>query len=333
MKWVVTGGCGFIGTNLVLHLKERGDDVVIIDDLSRSGSEVNASFLTTHLDLTPLGVDVADVSALSDALDSAGPVDAIAHLAGQVSFLASLQDPRRDFDVNAGGTVNVLEWVRLHSPETAVIGMSSNKIYGDLDYLTYVETETRYVASGYPDGFDESLPIEFHGPYGCSKGTADQYLADYGRIFGLRTASLRQSSVYGPHQHPRSDQGWVAHLMQEALAGRRIQLNGIGKQVRDLLHASDLARLFVALEKVLRGGEPLVVNVGGGAGNALSILEFFHWFENHTGTPVAFSTGDVRPSDQRVFISDNTKVSSLTGWAPEIDVEQGLSDLLQSLQR
>lgn len=332
MRWVVTGGCGFIGTNLVSHLVERGDDVAIIDDLSRGGSELNAAFLRETFGLSPLTVDVADDKDLHSALDSCGAVDAIAHLAGQVSFLASLEDPRRDFDVNAGGTVNVLEWVRKHSPGTAVIGMSSNKIYGDLENVRYEETETRYVAPDFPRGFDESLPLEFHGPYGCSKGAADQYLADYGRIFGLRTASLRQSSVYGPYQHPRSDQGWVAHLMQEAWARNPIRLNGVGKQVRDLLHASDLARLFPALEAVLAPGSPAVVNVGGGPDNSMSILEFFAWFTAKTGIKVDYSTGPLRPSDQKVFISDNTCVSELTGWRPEVSVETGLTALLDSVR-
>ena len=332
MRWVVTGGCGFIGTNLVSHLMERGEDVTIIDDLSRGGSELNAEFLRKTFGLSPLTVDVADEQDLHSALDSCGQVDAIAHLAGQVSFLASLEDPRRDFDVNAGGTVNVLEWVRKNSPDTAVIGMSSNKIYGDLETIRYEDTETRYVAPDFPRGFDESLPLEFHGPYGCSKGAADQYLADYGRIFGLRTASLRQSSVYGPHQHPRSDQGWVAHLMQEAWARNPIQLNGVGKQVRDLLHATDLARLFPKLEAVLEPGTPAVVNVGGGADNSLSILEFFAWFKATTGIDVDYSTGPLRPSDQKVFISDNTRVSSLTGWRPEISAETGLAALLDSVR-
>lgn len=332
MRWVVTGGCGFIGTNLVAHLVERGDEVAIVDDLSRGGSELNAAFLSEHFGLSLIRVDVAQSDELNSALDSAGSVDAIAHLAGQVSFLASLDDPRRDFEVNAGGTLNVLEWVRTRSPQTAVIGMSSNKIYGDLENLDYVETETRYVAVDYPNGFDESLPLEFRGPYGCSKGTADQYLADYGRIFNLRTASLRQSSVYGPHQHPRSDQGWVAHLMEEAVAGRTIQLNGVGKQVRDLLHATDLARLFPALAEVINPGEPAVVNVGGGPDKALSILEFFEWFTGATGKPVDYATGSLRPSDQKVFMSDNSRVSRLTGWRPEVSVDSGLGALLQSLR-
>jgi CDP-paratose 2-epimerase len=327
MRWLITGGSGFIGTNLASHLTERGDEVVLVDDLSRNGSELNAAFLLDKYRLEPQQVDVSDRRQMEEFFAQERPFDAIAHLAGQVSFLASLEDPRRDFEVNAIGTLNVLEQVRLHSPETVVIGMSSNKVYGDLTQITIVEEETRYVAPDHPQGFGEDLPLEFHGPYGCSKGTADQYLSDYGRMFNLRTASLRQSSVYGPHQHPRSDQGWVAHLLEEAVAGNTIQLNGVGKQVRDLLHATDLARLFVALAATIDPG------VGGGVENSLSILELFAWIENQTRTTVDFRTGQARPSDQLVFVSANETVTALTGWVPEVRVGTGLSRLLAGLNR
>ncbi|MDI1288603.1 MAG: NAD-dependent epimerase/dehydratase family protein, partial [bacterium] len=226
----------------------------------------------------------------------------------------------------------ILEHVRLRSPETVVLGMSSNKVYGDLTQLRYAEQPTRYVALDYPNGFGEDLPLAFHGPYGCSKGTADQYLADYGRMFNLRTASLRQSSVYGPHQHPRSDQGWVAHLVEEALAGRTIRLNGVGKQVRDLLHATDLARLFVQLAATAQPGVGHQINVGGGVANSLSILELFSWLEESADTLVAYETGSPRPSDQLVFISDNVTVSGLTGWTPGVSVEAGITALLESIR-
>lgn len=331
MRWLVTGGAGFIGTNLVTHLTERGDDVVIIDDLSRGGSELNAAFLDDSFGLVPNRIDVSDQSAMEAFLADEPAFDAIAHLAGQVSFLASLEDPRRDFEINALGTLNVLEHVRRHSPQTVVIGMSSNKVYGDLTHVHFEEGETRYVAPDYPHGFGEDLPLEFHGPYGCSKGTADQYLSDYGRMFGLRTASLRQSSVYGPHQHPRSDQGWVAHLVEEAQAGRTIHLNGVGKQVRDLLHATDLAQLFTRLAETMQPGVGYQLNVGGGEANSLSILELFSWLEKRTGRAVDFRTGPTRPSDQLVFVSDNVRVNAVTGWVPQVSIEQGLTRLFESI--
>lgn len=332
MRWLITGGAGFIGTNLASHLVDIGEEVVLVDDLSRGGSELNAAFLDRTYGLTPHRVDVSDRVAFESLLADLPAIDAIAHLAGQVSFLASLEDPRRDFEVNALGTLNILEHVRLRSPETVVLGMSSNKVYGDLTQLRYAEEPTRYVALDYPNGFGEDLPLAFHGPYGCSKGTADQYLADYGRMFNLRTASLRQSSVYGPHQHPRSDQGWVAHLVEEALAGHTIRLNGVGKQVRDLLHATDLARLFVSLAATVQPGLGHQVNVGGGVANSLSILELFSWLEEKADTLVAYETGSPRPSDQLVFISDNVSVTELTGWTPGVSVEAGITALLESIR-
>lgn len=328
MRWLVTGGSGFIGTNLVSHLVSIGHEVMVVDDLSRGGSELNAAFLLEQHDIVVDRIDISDRVALESFVDDHGRFDAIAHLAGQVSFLASLEDPRRDFEVNALGTLNVLEIVRSRMPEAALVGMSSNKVYGDLHQVRIEEAPTRYLAPDYPDGFGEDLPLDFHGPYGCSKGAADQYLADYGRMYGLRTASLRQSSVYGPHQHPRSDQGWVAHLVGEAVSGRAIQLNGVGKQVRDLLHATDLARLFVALAERLEPSVGYQMNVGGGPGNSLSILELFDWLQARTGQPVDFRTGPTRPSDQMVFVSDNVRVGALTGWTPQVSVEQGLSALL-----
>ena len=330
MRWLVTGGGGFIGTNLVDHLMQQGHDVVVLDDMSRGGVEANAGFLADRHGVQPALIDVADGAALGSFLAGQDPFDAIAHLAGQVSLLASIDDPMRDFQVNALGTLNVLEHVRLHSPGTVVMGMSSNKLYGDLSAVRIVEEPTRYVAPDWPRGFDESLPMDFHGPYGCSKGVADQYLGDYARTYGLRTASLRQSSVYGPHQHPRSDQGWVAHLLAEAVAGNPIQLNGVGKQVRDLLHATDLARLFERLAEATQPGAPLQVNVGGGPDRTLSILELFAWLEDRLGRPVEYATGPERPSDQKVFVSDNVSVSRATGWEPRVTVDEGLSALLDA---
>ena len=330
MRWLVTGGVGFIGTNLVDHLMQQGHDVVVLDDMSRGGVEANAAFLADRHGVEPALIDIADGAALEGFLAGQDPFDAIAHLAGQVSLMASIEDPMRDFQVNALGTLNVLEHVRLHSTGTVVMGMSSNKLYGDLSAVRIVEEPTRYVAPDWPRGFDESLPMDFHGPYGCSKGVADQYLGDYARTYGLRTASLRQSSVYGPHQHPRSDQGWVAHLLAEAVAGNPIQLNGVGKQVRDLLHATDLARLFERLAEAAQPGAPLQVNVGGGPDRTLSILELFAWVEDRLGRPVEYATGPERPSDQKVFVSDNVSVSRATGWEPRVTVDEGLTALLDA---
>lgn len=331
MRWLVTGGVGFIGTNLVKHLLDHGHDVVIADDMSRAGVDLNAAVLKDAYGIAPFPIDVSEGRELARFLEGHQRFDAIAHLAGQVSLLDSIRDPMRDFAINALGTLNLLDHVRTKSPETVIIGMSSNKIYGDLTRVRIEEAATRYVAPDWLDGFDESLPIDFHGPYGCSKGIADQYLADFSRTYGLRTASLRQSSVYGPHQHPRSDQGWVAHLVTEAVEGREIQLNGVGKQVRDLIHAADLAKLFVALAETVQPHVANQFNVGGGPTNTMSILELFDWVERRTGREVRYTTGQERPSDQKVFVSDNRAVEHLSGWSVETELEVGLSQLLDAV--
>ncbi len=327
MKWLVTGGAGFIGTNLVDHLNEQGDEVVVIDDLSREGVAANRDFLVQNWGQQVIVQDVSDYSALSETFRKHGPFDAIAHLAGQVSLMASIDDPRRDFAVNAEGTLNVLESARLYSPEALVVGMSSNKVYGDLSGVAIVEEQTRYVAPGFPNGFDESLPLDFHGPYGCSKGTADQYLLDYHRIYGMRTVSLRQSSVFGRFQHPRSDQGWVGFLVDEARRGNEIQLHGVGKQVRDLLYASDLAELIrqMAVVPDAVAGRPF--NVGGGPTRALSILELFAWLKANADLDVNYQSGEMRPSDQMIFVADTSAISAATGWHPQVSLDEGLSKL------
>lgn len=328
MRWLVTGGAGFIGTNLVDFLLSAGDEVVVVDDLSREGVIGNKDFLEQRWSQPVVEVDVVDGNRLSEVFRKHKTFDAVAHLAGQVSLMASIQDPVRDFQVNALGTLNVLEAVREHTPEALVIGMSSNKVYGDLGHVQITEEARRYVAPAFPFGFDETQPLDFHGPYGCSKGAADQYLLDYHRIYDLNTVSLRQSSVYGPFQHPRSDQGWVGFLLAEAQAGRHIQLYGVGKQVRDLLNASDLAQLFRVMASKPEKVTGQAFNVGGGVANSLSILELFDWLEENAGLSVSYSPGDLRPSDQPIFVADISRISKATGWSPKISVDEGLKALI-----
>ncbi len=328
MKWVVTGAAGFIGTNLVKRLIELGHDVAGIDDLSRLGVQENADFLKRTYDFNLYRTDITDREPLWSTLDREGQIDIIVHLAGQVSFLASIENPWRDFEINAVGTLNLLEYIRLYSPATKLIALSSNKVYGDLSSINTVEEATRYRAPDWPNGFDESLPLDFHGPYGCSKGVLDQYVADYARIFGLKCCSIRQSSVYGPHQHPASDQGWVGHILKLALQGEHIQLNGYGKQVRDILHVSDLTDLFLALSEQMPPPSICQINVGGGPQNSLSILELLSHLEILLERKCSYSFGPFRPSDQRIFISDNSRVSTLTGWRPKMHYSIGIEKLL-----
>jgi len=328
MKWLVTGGCGFIGTNLVLYLLGNDHQVVVLDDLSRSGSEINARFLVDHHNLPIHRVDISKAKELHKFLEDSGKFDVIANLAGQVSMMSSLKDPVRDFEVNTHSVLHFLEYVRLTSPETVFINMASNKVYGDLNNFTYQELESRYACPDWPLGFDESLRLDFKTPYGCSKGAADQYLGDFASVYGLRAISLRQSSVYGPYQQPRDDQGWVSFLTGEAIQGRPIQLNGNGKQVRDLLHVSDLVRLIELIPSSVKAGNRYQMNVGGGVANSLSILELFSLLKKEFHLKVDYRLGSPRVSDQKVFISSNAAICELTGWKPQVSPLDGLSRLV-----
>jgi CDP-paratose 2-epimerase len=306
----------------------QGEKVIGIDDFSRPGVRQNADYLYREFGFIIDEVDVAEREPLWNLLRISGDVFAIIHLAGQVSFLGSITDPWRDFRTNAIGTLNLLEFVRLHSPETRLIAMSSNKVYGDLAKVRTFELETRYIAPDWPNGFDESLPLDLHGPYGCSKGIVDQYTSDYARTFGLNCYSFRQSTIYGPFQHPQADQGWVGHILEEAMKKKTVKLNGIGKQVRDILHVKDLTEL---IEQVATSPRPLEhhsFNVGGGASNSLSILELFTMIKDLTGIAVDYAVGERRPSDQNVFISDNSRIQKAIGWKPTIEPRTGVSNLL-----
>lgn len=327
MTWVVTGAAGFIGTNLSVELAKLGKEVLLIDNLSRTGVTENANFLNQECGLSITKVDVSNWDELKSTLDLVQNIEVVIHLAGQVSFMASISNPRRDFEVNALGTLNILEYVRIYSPLAVVIGMSSNKIYGELKDVQINETAKRYVAPNFPNGFNETQKLDFHGPYGCSKGIADQYLLDYNRIYGIKTLSFRQSSVYGHFQKPLADQGWLAFFLEEARAGRGIQLNGRGKQVRDVLFAKDLVDLFISASAMPAANFGYGVNVGGGVENSLSILELFEVLQDQLGKKISYNFGQERPSDQKIFISDNSLISSLSGWSPKTNVIDGIAQL------
>lgn len=330
MRWLVTGGAGFIGTNTVLALHSKGEDVTVVDDLSRPGVVENAEVISSQTSIAIHKIDITNRIEFNDFLQNTENFDIILNLAGQVSLMESIRNPMRDFEVNAIGPLQILEFVRKFSPSTLVINMSSNKIYGSLDYLDITELETRYSVTENFQGISESTKLDFHGPYGCSKGSADQYMNDYRRIYGLKTVSLRQSAVYGPFQKPMSDQGWLSFMIQEATEGRIISLNGIGKQVRDLLHVNDLIDLFIEFSRVSEKLENTCFNVGGGPRNQLSILELFSYLKQECGLEAAFKTGKMRPGDQKYFVSDNSLVQEVTGWKPKIDINDGIKSMVNS---
>jgi CDP-paratose 2-epimerase len=328
MKWIVTGACGFIGTNAVTQLVEAGDTVVGLDALTRPLMHRNLSQLRDSMGVEIRVADVRDRDAVDAVLSDHSDADAVLHLAGQVSLLASIENPRFDMETNINGTFNVLESTRRHAPDAAVIYSSTNKVYGDLGYARLEEGPTRWTLPGHPDGVDEHAPLDFHGGYGCSKGAADQFVLDHHRSFGLRGVSLRQSSIYGGDQWATADQGWIAYFAWVAVTGERFAINGDGKQVRDALHVDDLVRLYraCAADPDVVAGEAL--NIGGGMDRSSSLIELFARLEDRYGFKMQYDRGPERPSDQKVFVADTSKAQRLLGWDPTVSLDEGLDRLV-----
>lgn len=329
MKIMITGGAGFIGTNLAAAMAEEGHDVHVFDNLSRKGTTENAAWLENQYEnVTIHKGDLRTDQALMDEL--VADADAVYHLAGQVAVTTSVANPREDFDINALGTFNLLEAVRLHAKKNPVfIYTSTNKVYGGMEEVVIEEQNGRYMYKDYADGIAEDQLIDFHSPYGCSKGAADQYVRDYARIYGLRTVVFRQSCIYGPRQFGIEDQGWVAWFTIATLADKAITIYGDGKQVRDVLYVEDLVRAFkMATEKIdVTAGK--IYNIGGGIGNTMSLLELVDFLRQYHGKEIDPSFGEWRPGDQPVYISNIAKAKNEFGWAPEVSVEDGVKRLTE----
>ena len=330
MNIFITGGAGFIGCNLAARHLGRGDRVVIFDNLSRPRTEHNLEWLSSQFGNSGLAVirgDVRDFTGLVEAMRAARP-DLVAHLAAQVAVTTSIKNPREDFEINALGTFNVLEAARQLPIPPAVFYASTNKVYGGMEDVRVVAGETRYRYADLERGVSESQPLDFHSPYGNSKGAGDQYVHDYARIYGLKTVVFRQSCIYGERQFGVEDQGWVAHLIIAAALNRPITIYGDGKQVRDLLHVQDLLDAYDAAWGRLGEVAGQVFNVGGGIANTLSVwVEFGLLLERMAGRSILITRSDWRPGDQPVFISDNAKAERLLGWRPKIAVEDGVRQL------
>ena len=249
MKLLINGGCGFLGSNLASYGFEKGYDVTVFDNMSRIGSERNRAWLESLGKFTMIHGDTRNKNDVETTIKE-GQFDAVFHLAGQVTMTKSIADPYKDFEINAMGAMNLLDSIRKHSPHTAVFFSSTNKVYGDLENYTYEETSTRYICKEFPNGFDESVPLDFRSPYGCSKGCADQYMLDFSRIYGVKSVVFRHSSMYGSRQFATYDQGWVGWFVQKAIEKYRnsdcgpFTISGNGKQVRDLLQAQDMIQLY-----------------------------------------------------------------------------------------
>jgi CDP-paratose 2-epimerase len=333
MKLLITGGCGFLGSNLAAHALSEGIELCVFDSLYRHGSQSNLQWLRGQGGFDFVHGDIRNANDVQRVVARVKP-DAIFHLAGQVAMTTSIADPRMDFEVNALGTLNLLEAVRAHAPEAVVIYSSTNKVYGDLEQFQYRETDTRYVCVDQPEGFDEQTPLDFHSPYGCSKGSADQYLRDYHRIFGLKTVVFRHSSMYGGRQFATADQGWIGWFCQmaaETRAGLRREpftISGNGKQVRDVLHGEDMISLYFSTLKHADAAAGQAFNIGGGIANSLSLLELFGLLEREINQPLQYTKLPPRESDQRVFVADIDKMRALTGWAPRVSAQDGVSRML-----
>ena len=332
MKLLITGGCGFLGSNLASHGIKNGFDVTVFDNLSRVGSEKNLEWLKGLGNFTFIHGDTRNKNDVESVIKH--HFDAVFHLAGQVAMTTSIENPYKDFETNTVGTLNLLDSIRKYSKDTAVFYSSTNKVYGDLEQYHYDETDTRYVCREYPDGFPESVPLDFRSPYGCSKGAADQYMLDFHRIFGLKTTVFRHSSMYGSRQFATYDQGWIGWFCQKAVETYRdpecgpFTISGNGKQVRDILHAEDMISLYyTALEntdKVCGSA----YNIGGSIEQSLSLLELFRLLESLLGIHLNYTKLPPRASDQKVFVADISKISRKIGWKPRVTSRDGVSRMV-----
>jgi CDP-paratose 2-epimerase len=327
VKYLVTGGAGFIGCNAAQRWMERGHEVVVLDDLSRRGADRNLEWLRTRGRFTFERVDIRDAAALDAALARHHDSKVILHLAAQVAVTTSVTDPRTDFEVNALGTFNLLESVRRHLPSASLLYASTNKVYGGLEQVGVVLRDGRHGFRERPQGISEDEPLDFHSPYGCSKGAADQYVRDYARIYGLRTAVFRQSCIYGYRQFGVEDQGWVAWFTIAAVTGQPITIYGDGRQVRDLLFVDDLCDAYDAAVDRIDRVSGQVFNLGGGPNNTLSLLELVEALERLTGQPLRPALAEWRPGDQPVFVADIRRASLALGWTPRIGVQAGVERL------
>jgi len=327
MRIFITGGAGFIGSNSADHFLNQGHQIVIYDNLSRTGGRANMEWLRNNHGerLKFVFGDVRDFEKLSASILGA---DAVLHLASQVAVTTSVDNPREDFEINALGTFNVLEAVRHNCPDAAVLYASTNKVYGGMESVRIVEEETRYVYDDFIHGIPENFPLDFHSPYGCSKGTGDQYTIDFARIYGLKTLALRQSSIYGQRQFGVEDQGWVAHLIIAACLGQPITIYGDGKQVRDLLHISDLVRAYELGIEHIEDISGQALNLGGGPANVLSVWsEFGPMLQELAGRPIEVSYKAWRPGDQKVYVADINRAKVRLGWEPSVSPAEGIRDL------
>jgi CDP-paratose 2-epimerase len=331
---LITGGFGFVGSNIALKGLQLGHEIVIMDNLCRSGSELNFNILKNSGEFKYYIKDTRVMNDVKYVIKEVKP-DFIFHLAGQVAMTTSIIDPLNDFQTNVLGTLNILEAIREYSPYSTIIYSSSNKVYGDLEYLTYKESQTRYSCVEHPTGFSEELKLDFQSPYGCSKGAADLYLLDYHRMFDVQSIVFRHSTMYGGMQNANEDQGWIGWFVDQAKktkikSSHSFTISGDGKQVRDVLYVDDVINLYFRIitfsDKENLSGNAF--NIGGGFDQSISLLELFNFLEKELDVKLNFVKKDWRKNDQKIFVSDNVKIERFLNWKPKNTFEQGIRNIL-----
>jgi CDP-paratose 2-epimerase len=328
---LITGGAGFVGSNLAHRLLSAGHKVRLLDNLSRAGVERNLRWLIeTHGDL--VDIEVPDLRNLAIIRHAVRDASQVFHFAAQVAVTSSLVDPIEDFEINARGTLNLLEAIRSVQHPPPLVFTSTNKVYGNLADVEFVKEGTRYVPrdlSMREHGIGENRPLDFHSPYGCSKGAADQYVVDYARTYRIPALVFRMSCIYGPHQHGNEDQGWVAHFVIRSIAGKPITIYGDGMQVRDLLFIDDLVDAFLLAQQHMKKLAGSAFNIGGGSANSISLLELLDLLAELHGGDLSVCFEDWRAADQRYYVTDTSKFSGLSGWQPRTGVHEGVRRLYE----
>lgn len=331
MKAVIPGGAGFIGCNLADALLEEGNEVVLFDNLSRRGSKENVEWLQSrHKNAQFVKGDIRTDQKEMEKLFA--DADAVYHVAAQVAVTTSVAKPREDFEINALGTFNVLETARNCGGNPTFIYASTNKVYGGMEDIKIGKKGQRYAYKDLPNGIPEDRFLDFHSPYGCSKGCGDQYTRDYARIYGMKTVVFRQSCIYGHRQFGIEDQGWVAWFTIASVLGKKITIYGDGMQVRDVLYIDDLVRAFKIATQKINSAKGKIYNIGGGPKNTMSLLELIGFLEKHLGRKINYAHSNWRPGDQPVYVSDIRKAKKELDWEPKVGAEQGVARLLEWAQ-
>ena len=325
MKVIITGGAGFIGSNAAAHYLKLNHQVVVLDNLHRRGAELNLEWLRSRGAITFHAIDLRERAPVAKVIRAHRDAGLVLHLGAQVAVTTSVANPRLDFEVNALGTLNLLEAVRAAKIRAPLIYSSTNKVYGGMESVEIAEGARRYRYAKLPFGISEEQPLDFHSPYGCSKGSADQYVHDYHRIYGLDTVVFRQSCIYGTRQFGMEDQGWVAWFIIATELGRKLTVYGDGKQVRDVLWIDDLVSAFDAAAKNIRTVAGRVYNIGGGPRNVISLLDLLEFLEARSGKPVPYSRAPWRPGDQRVYVSDIRRAGRELKWRPRVGWQRGVA--------